>query len=481
MLIEKVRWSLRQRMRKQLHLLSGDYFDEVDDFLFSGGQKGQFSPDSVYLNAMREIRARQAHFDSIFLDRIIDVIKQSYAIRAGGSDQPWPAARSEESAAGDAVFEKMEVDLALQAMVRKADKAHLPVMRQLASMQDRLHENLGARIIGSRVVLDATVDAFIAAHTVFNVPLEIRLLLIKLFEHHFILKLEKVFLDIISIINNISDPTFVDKLYSSSSAMRTRVDTGQTGSEPTTSGSPNTSWKPGHVETAVDQLIKALCQDSSLPAFVTTMLHRQWRAVMFLIGMNRGTLGMEWIEARHTANLLVTTVGQRIDLGETEQESLIEQLSKGFALAQMPREQQEEFFLDLDQYLHEDGATDVDSEKPLLRHAVRSAGSRLEASVSPSGSALLDQQDLDDIARMLGEEKTAPAADQLSDYLRQVDELAEGTAVDFMLNGAYTQCLLRRGQGNNALFTVSRQGAQVSVTRSRLGLALALQSGELRL
>jgi len=48
-LIEKVRWSLRQRLRKQMHELSGDFFDEVDDFLFSSGQLGQFSDHSIYL------------------------------------------------------------------------------------------------------------------------------------------------------------------------------------------------------------------------------------------------------------------------------------------------------------------------------------------------------------------------------------------------------------------------------------------------
>jgi hypothetical protein len=42
-LLEKVRWSIRQRLRKQMQLLDGDFFDAVDDFLFSGGQLGQFS------------------------------------------------------------------------------------------------------------------------------------------------------------------------------------------------------------------------------------------------------------------------------------------------------------------------------------------------------------------------------------------------------------------------------------------------------
>ena len=60
-LIEKVRWSLRQRLRKQMQVLCSDFFDETDDFLFGSGQKGQFADDSIYLNAMRELRTRQTH------------------------------------------------------------------------------------------------------------------------------------------------------------------------------------------------------------------------------------------------------------------------------------------------------------------------------------------------------------------------------------------------------------------------------------
>lgn len=58
-LLEKVRWSIRQRLRKQMQLLNGDFFDAVDDFLFSGGQQGQFSESANYINSMRELRAKQ--------------------------------------------------------------------------------------------------------------------------------------------------------------------------------------------------------------------------------------------------------------------------------------------------------------------------------------------------------------------------------------------------------------------------------------
>ena len=473
-LIEKVRWSLRQRLRKQLHLLIEDFFDEVDDFLFSGGQQGQFSTDSIYLNAMRELRAKQAHFDSLFLDKVIDYIKRSYTQQA---DSASGAAGGET----DIVFEQVEVDLALQAMARKAEKSFLPVIRQIVSIQDRLEASLGTRIISSRVLLDAVQDAFRQSHSVFNVPLEIRLVVIKLFERHFLLKLEKVFLDIVSIINNVSDPAFVDKLYSSSSAMRTRIANTRPGSNVTQLGQANDQMpRPEEVRTAAQGVVEGLCRKFSLPEFVQDMLRNQWREVLFLIGLNRGTGSVEWGEARHTAELLAATVSQQIGLAEAEQEALIGQLNQGFALIQLGQDRCEEFFLDIDQYLHGERPAPGASDVTAINAAPQRQNTSLEVSVSAAGAELLDQQDLDDIARMLGEEKTTSQQGQLSDYLRRVDGLEDGSHVDFKLNGDYARCILSRSKGNAQLFTISRHGSQVSVTRSRLGLALALQSGELR-
>ena len=104
----------------------------------------------------------------------------------------------------------------------------------------------------------------------------------------------------------------------------------------------------------------------------------------------------------------------------------------------------------------------------------------MEALVSPSGESILDQDDLDEIAKMLGDDKGPGSQRELSDYLVDVDALKSREVVDFMLNGAYVQCLLRRTDDEQAMYTISKQGSKISITRTRLGLALALQSGEIR-
>ncbi len=478
-LLEKVRWSLRQRLRKQMHTLCSDFFDEADDFLFSSGQKGQFSDDSIYLNAMRELRTRQAHFEEQFLDGVIKHIKRSY--QSGGR----MAANADYLTDSLPGIESIEIDLALKAIRRKAEKHYLAILRQVEESQRTMRATMQAELIGPLVLLDATCSAFAASHPLLQLPLEVRLVVIKLFEQHFIMRMERLFLDIISIVNNVNDPGFVDRLYSSSSAFRTRA-----GKEsktvmqaaPAPMSVPQPAVKPGTVEAAVGQLIAAMCDHKRLPEFVTTMLQQRWRNVMFLIGMNRGCTSIEWSEARHTANLLVTAVDGQIELPEADREALTAQLRQGFSLVQMAAAEQQEFFSALADYLQ---------QKPEQAAAVRvSAGigvnrkpqdSGLEASVSPSGESILDQEDLDEIAKMLGDDSTPDSQRELSDYLADVDALGNREIVDFMLNGAYVQCILNKSDADGSMFTISKQGSKVSVTRSRLGLALALQSGELRL
>lgn len=477
-LIEKVRWSLRQRLRKQMQVLCSDFFDETDDFLFGSGQKGQFADDSIYLNAMRELRTRQTHFEDRFLDSVIKHIKHSYLPAGRARHQ---ADFSLERSTG---IESIEIDLALKSMRRKADKTYLGLTRQVEDAQRAMRTTMQAELIGSSVILDAVCEAFAWNHSLFKLPLEIRLVVIKLFEQHFVLRMEKYFLDIISIVNNVSDPNFVDKLYSSSSAFRSYANQKSKTvfqSAPVKQLTAQHAAKPGNVESAVGQLMASIMEHKQLPEFVTQMLETKWRNVMFLIGLNKGCTSIEWSEARHAANMLATVVDGVIDLLEVDSASLQSQLQQGFALIQMPTVEQQAFFAELESYL---GSQSKPQPGVKLSQGVgvsrRRLDNSMEALVSPSGESILDQDDLDEIAKMLGDDKGPGSQRELSDYLVDVDALKSREVVDFMLNGAYVQCLLRRTDDEQAMYTISKQGSKISITRTRLGLALALQSGELR-
>lgn len=473
-LLEKVRWSLRQRLRKQMSLLSCDFFDELDDFLFSAGREGQLSADGGYLNAMRELRARKSLFEEQLLEKTIAAVKESYRCDPAALQH----ALYSDVRSDSVVYETVEIDLALQAMARKADKAYMPVIRQIETLQARHDLTGSSQLLAPRVLLAATLAAFREAQTVFNLGLEVRLLFIKLFEQHFLLKLEKMFLDMISIIHNMKDRAFVEKLYSSSSAFsKQQASRDKTVVE-------NRSLPPEQpadnhsalVKASVDQLVAAVCEDRSLPAFLETMIRQQWREVIFLIGLHKGTTSLEWSEARHSVSLLATAAAEQLYLEEADYQSIKEHLRHGFSLIQLGWSQQEEFFQSLADYFQ--------TFAPHLGQgngtATRFNKNGLEASISPSGEELLNQDDLDEIAKLLGGDDDQQPK-QLEDYLEDVDQLPDQAMVDFMLDGAYVNCLLTRSHASPGQYTISKRGARISVTRSRLGLAIALQSGELRL
>ena len=487
-LLEKIRWSFRQRFRKQVQLLLVEFFDEVDDYLFSTGRSGELCGEGACLNAMRELRAKQSYFEERFLDSALSAIKKSYhgdVVNFPGTDFDAESADSRHYSNG---MEDVEVDLALHASQRRAVKHHLAVVQRIKALQNTAQNPQAFSLIDPDVILQAIDIGFGNAHRLISLPLELRLLFIKLFERCVMLKLERVFQDVISIIHHANDPAFVEKLYSSSSAFQRagrNEREPEAGDEKTVFQSSASAMKQlggrepraEDIRNAVDQLITSLCDQRSVPDFLRQMIDRQWRETMFLLGMHRGTTGLEWSEARHAMNLLVTATDQGFALDEQDYEQIKQQLQRGFSLIQWPRQEQVDFFAQFADHFQTRQTAAVASAG--MGHNTYFRQRQLESSISPSGEQLLDQDDLDEIARLLGGDDTK-SKKQLDDYLEEVDAMADQTMVDFMLDGAYVPCLLARKAENGQQYVISKRGARISVTRSRLGVAVALQSGEIR-
>jgi hypothetical protein len=78
------------------------------------------------------------------------------------------------------------------------------------------------------------------------------------------------------------------------------------------------------------------------------MIRTQWRAVMFLIGLNQGITSTLWSQAKQSIALLVaaTTAGVsgRLAPAAVEMESMKAQLQQGFGLIQLEKGDQDQFF-----------------------------------------------------------------------------------------------------------------------------------------
>lgn len=485
-LLEKIRWSFRQRFRKQVQLLLAEFFDEVDDHLFTTGRSGELCGEGVCLNAMRELRAKQSYFEERFLDSALSTLKKSYHSDVVG----FPGMEIDDEAADDRQsengIEDVEIDLALHAAQRRAAKQHLRVIQRINELQRGVENSQTFLLVEPEVILQAIDVGFGKAQRVVSIPLELRLLFIKLFERHVMLKLERVFQDVISIINHANDPVFVEKLYSSSSAFHRASNNTGIGDEKTVfqSGveannrSSNGARRADEIRNSADQLISKLCAERNIPEFLFNVLQKQWREIMFLIGLHRGAGSVEWSEARHAMTLLITASEQKLTLERQDYEQIREQLQRGFSLIQWPRQEQVEFFSNFADHFQiqqtDSHSAGMKGENSYLHRK------QLESSISPSGEELLDREDLDEIAKLLGGGGTR-SQKQLDDYLADVDALADQTMIEFMLGGSYVQCLLARKPGGGQQYVISKRGARISVTRSRLGVAVALQSGEMRL
>jgi hypothetical protein len=58
--VERIRWSLKQRLRAQLQQLNVEFFDEADESLFSAGKQVEFDEKNAYPKSMRRLCTKKA-------------------------------------------------------------------------------------------------------------------------------------------------------------------------------------------------------------------------------------------------------------------------------------------------------------------------------------------------------------------------------------------------------------------------------------
>ncbi len=485
---DKVRWSLRQRLRKQLHQLSVDFFDEVDDFLFSSSS-GLHDTNSGFLKSMRELRTKQSLFEEHFLQEIIGLIKDSQAAISATEAE----IEVSKSSLGPA-SERVEIDLAVRAMQRKAEKQYGHFYQQLDDFNERARSESKHPIIESRALVHAVLWGFQKAQHCLVIPLEVRLLFSKLFEQHFVLCMGKLYGDIVSILTHEEDPEFVEKLYSSSSAFNT--ERANTITEKTTLDAHRAKLaatagaSATKVEEAVDAFMSELCDSHRMPLFVEKMIRTQWRSVMFLIGLNAGCDSTEWNEAKYSVLMLSAAAADGSNIGSTERALIVEQIEAGFRLVQMDVAEQEVFLIELKQLFDlspsgsDTAKTAVTTPSAMTTQSSHKTNSRVqEASISPAGKRVLDKEDLNELADLLGgtekPRQELRSESDLHEYLQQVDQLVGDQQAQYKAGNIFKDCLISRTSED--FFEVQLDDELTGIKRSRLGLAMAIKQGDVRL
>lgn len=490
---DKIRWSLHQRLCEQLRRLSADLFDEVDDVLFSGGQRGQFGDDGSYLKAMREIRTKRELFDELFLQTIDENLFKSLS-DSQSQNNASPGIESKD--ARETVYEKVEIDLALQAMQRKALKLYTPFIRQLESLQDNSATKQSLLAFKKDILVRNTVRAFEVAQNVFKLSLEVKLIFFKLFEQSLLLKMEKMYLDTLSILNKAGDERFVERLYSSSTMFHDRKGSGHANVNNRKQNIglvKNSENYSDVVKTNTSNLLGRLCEHNRLPLFIEGMLTTHWRNVLVVIGVNSGTESQEWNEASNIASSLVALFAEpRIVPGVIDTKEIIRGIQNGFNLIQLPTSEQQEFLSAFQDHTVRSDDKEGVQNKLVLMTAVPGLpepARRTEVAIGDEGRQVLNDEDLDDIIALLSVEKDTVSRSVLETndprsllhFLEMVDSLNGLTDGIYVCNGERQHCVIQKSDALENSYHISSKHGRVILTRSRLGLAISFREAEIRI
>lgn len=485
---DKVRWALRQRLRKQLHQLSIDFFDEVDDFLFASAS-GLRDTENGFLKSMRELRTKQSLFEEQFLQEVLVRVKQSQ--EAGDQESAdLEVPKSNLSAA----FERIEIDLAVRAMQRKSEKTYGHFYQQINELNERARANSKQPIISSRILVQAVLCGFQKAQHCLILPLEARLIFSKLFEQHFLLCMGKLYSDMLSIMTHEEDPDFVEKLYSSSSAFnaerqKTKASTTKIDDHRVKLSAAGAA-SATRVEEAVAEFISELCDSHRMPLFVEKMIRTQWQSVMFLIGLNTGCESAEWNEAKYSVLMLSAAASDGSNIGDTERALIIEQIEAEFKLVQLDVAEQEIFLLELKQLFNllpassnAQHTTMISATNQSSQLTHKSNPRVQEASISPAGQRVLDKEDLNELADLLGgsekPRQEVRSESDLHEYLQEVDQLLGDQHAQYKAGNIFKDCLIIRTSAD--FFEIQVDDELTGIKRSRLGLAMAIKQGDIRL
>ncbi|MGA1498723.1 MAG: DUF1631 family protein, partial [Steroidobacteraceae bacterium] len=489
--VDKVRWSLRQRLCEHMRRLNADLFDELDDFLFSSVQPEELAEGSTQIRVIREFRNKKQLFEEKFLASI-NAALQATRVPAKGMG---PLAGAETPAGGSA-YEKMEVDLALERMQRKAFKFYAGRIRQLAACGEPEAATTADCLIPENrdILIGNTLRALAQAHSVFRISLESRLIFLKLFEKHFLLEMDRLYQDVISIVTHQDNQRFVARLFASSTSIHRKRTKSQIRRADPQAGQHLADQElpvSEQVAETVQQLVESWCRQDDVPGFVADMLRGEWSNVLLLAGLNAGLETREWREACKTAESLLQWLSAADQAGSQSigLEELQGRLRDGFVLTHKDPQAQKEFFRALADHAGSrvEPAKEVTSivEEHGTRPPVRQSAVSF-AAVSEAGRKILDNNDLDNFIALLSDEQEQAIAEveeeaiSMDYYLNMVDTMADDAAARITQNGHSRPGRIQKSSAIDNSYQVVDEKGRVLLTRGRVGLAVSLRSGEVR-
>lgn len=485
--LERLRQSLRVTVREHISRLSDDLFDEADDYLFAQARPGDSGAESSQLQAIRELRNRKELFEERFLGAL-DAALQATLVPRQPRATPVPPPSDQDMT--PSVYERVEIDVALERMQRRAMK----VLSRELEARGTLRGQCGSRPVAPvvrEVLVDNVVRALGNSHGMLRLSLSRRLVLFKLFEQHLLLKMADLCEAITGLLSDSSGDSLVDSLFTPRNPLAQVSADGTEEAPAAPLAKPEPVDPNDELARQIAELVRSARENSAVPGFVGEMLDAHWREVLRLIGVRKGIGSRDWREASSVAPHLVGlfTEGGAQAAAEGLPGGLHRQIREGFALIQLPADLQTGFFQRLEESLaygstgHSAARHDSRTVSTEAGHGAAHAASR--GSIGEVGRRILDTGDLEEIVALLSDVEhlglEAPTGDyaSMAYYLDLVDDMDDGAAAQISNLAGGQICGIHKSSNVENSYQVVDGTGQVLLTRSRVGLAISLRSGEI--
>jgi len=497
---EKIRWCLQQRLCEQLRHLSIDLVEETSDAFLNLPASERTFGSLHALNLMREIRTKGC----IFTDLFVELFDRNIQPALGLELQNATSLDIPEFMDPDSDFEKLELELASQAMQRKAYKQYSALIKQLETCNKSKKTDESVFVDNKDPLIRSIINAFNAARGIFKLPIEAKLIFCKTFEKHLLLNMDKLYQDTINILENGENDKFLEKLLSSTTSIQQRQQKKPGAGKPS-GKSPNTKVHStsvienlNSVGIAVNEILNDTYRNGFLSSVIADIMMVEWRKVLFLVGASKGMDAEIWNQSTQLAIRLAEILpGDQsktsYDFNAEEVGELKQQLCSGFSLVHTAEKKRLEFFTEFDRILRRDVAqAPITPDNEAEKTDIVTAHSQPEQVTSPgalseAGKKILENDDLNDIAALFSEDSDEAVDSRMDNdealryYLQIVDKLADGSSAKIFTDDGSRDCRIQKSSTVDGSYQIAQLNGKVILTRSRIGLAVSLREGEVRL
>ena len=177
--------ALREQSKEQLHARLGALFDGADDALFELADKSASNADqTMYFDAMREVRIKRRAMESIFIDNIHKAFRHLFQVDDDTHINEQPAAVTDLSNLSLVQDDQLEEDVAMQGMVTRVKNNCGEQLTQLTRRIDSLVHLKSIQDKANPLGPDCLCDALLQAAAELELDIRAKLVVYKLFERH---------------------------------------------------------------------------------------------------------------------------------------------------------------------------------------------------------------------------------------------------------------------------------------------------------